>query len=258
MKKTLSPRGWVIMGLLLGAGVVLVARAPAHWLASGLASASDGRVQLLNASGTLWNGQAQLALSGGQDSVDAVSLPGRVQWSLKPSTSGLQLTVQASCCTPEPLQLLITPRWGAATLTVTDGASHWPAALLSGLGTPWNTLAPEGRLTLASTGLRIELSPQGAEISGRAQLEIQNFATRLSTLRPLGNYRVQMEGGVTPNFTLSTTSGPLEMNGTGQLRDKRLLFEGRAGAAPGKEDALSNLLNIIGRRDGAQSIITLG
>ncbi|MCY1531269.1 hypothetical protein D9M68_664890 [compost metagenome] len=37
-----------------------------------------------------------------------------------------------------------------------------------------------------------------------------------------------------------------------------LRFNGEASAAPGREDALSNLLNIIGRRDGARSIITLG
>ena len=35
-------------------------------------------------------------------------------------------------------------------------------------------------------------------------------------------------------------------------------FDGEASAAPGREDALSNLLNIIGRRQGARSLITLG
>ncbi|RYY92801.1 MAG: type II secretion system protein N, partial [Comamonadaceae bacterium] len=39
---------------------------------------------------------------------------------------------------------------------------------------------------------------------------------------------------------------------------RALRFDGEASAAPGREDALSNLLNIIGRRDGARSLITLG
>ena len=35
-------------------------------------------------------------------------------------------------------------------------------------------------------------------------------------------------------------------------------FAGEASAAPEREAALSNLLNIIGRRNGARSIITVG
>jgi general secretion pathway protein N len=37
-----------------------------------------------------------------------------------------------------------------------------------------------------------------------------------------------------------------------------LQFSGVASAAPDREAALSNLLNIIGRRNGARSIITIG
>ncbi len=38
----------------------------------------------------------------------------------------------------------------------------------------------------------------------------------------------------------------------------RLHFQGTASAAPEQQEALSNLLNIIGRRDGARSIIQVG
>jgi len=37
-----------------------------------------------------------------------------------------------------------------------------------------------------------------------------------------------------------------------------LRFRGTAKAAPGAEDALNNLLNIIGRRNGALSAISIG
>jgi general secretion pathway protein N len=39
---------------------------------------------------------------------------------------------------------------------------------------------------------------------------------------------------------------------------RRLRFAGEASAAPEREGALSNLLNIIGRRNGARSLISLG
>jgi general secretion pathway protein N len=35
-------------------------------------------------------------------------------------------------------------------------------------------------------------------------------------------------------------------------------FRGEAVAAPGDEPALNNLLNIIGRRNGARSVISIG
>jgi general secretion pathway protein N len=39
---------------------------------------------------------------------------------------------------------------------------------------------------------------------------------------------------------------------------QRLRFTGEASAAPEREAQLSNLLNIIGRRSGARSLISLG
>jgi general secretion pathway protein N len=57
---------------------------------------------------------------------------------------------------------------------------------------------------------------------------------------------------------LSTLQGPLQLQGQGQWLGKRLQFSGEASADPGSESALSNLLNIIGRRQGTRSLLTLG
>ena len=57
---------------------------------------------------------------------------------------------------------------------------------------------------------------------------------------------------------LSTIEGSMQLSGTGHWVGSRLRFEGVASAAPEHEAALANLLNIIGRRNGARSIITLG
>jgi general secretion pathway protein N len=62
--------------------------------------------------------------------------------------------------------------------------------------------------------------------------------------------------------TLATTSGPLQLSGSGQLlgagASQALRFRGTASAAPGSEAVLNNLLNIIGRRQGAQAVISIG
>lgn len=152
-----SAWGWALAGALLGALPALAVFAPAQWLASTVARASGGQVQLAQARGTVWNGSAQLVLTGGLDSQDAAALPGRLNWQLRPTWGGgVRALVRAACCTPEPLRLHVQPRWGGAQLTVQDNQSQWPAALLTGLGTPWNTLQLQGQLALHTSGLNAE------------------------------------------------------------------------------------------------------
>jgi general secretion pathway protein N len=57
---------------------------------------------------------------------------------------------------------------------------------------------------------------------------------------------------------LATRSGPLQLSGSGEWAAGRLRFRGQASAAPGFEAVLGNLLNIIGRRQGAVSLISIG
>jgi len=74
----------------------------------------------------------------------------------------------------------------------------------------------------------------------------------------MGSYRLRLDGGSPAVLRLSTLEGSLQLNGSGQWIGSRLRFEGVASAAPDRLDALSNLLNILGRREGARSIIKVG
>jgi general secretion pathway protein N len=87
---------------------------------------------------------------------------------------------------------------------------------------------------------------------------MQQLSTRLSTLRPLGSYRVRVQGGDTMAITLDTLEGSLQLTGSGQLLNGHVRFTGEASAAPDAEAALSNLLNILGQRQGAKSILKMG
>jgi general secretion pathway protein N len=92
------------------------------------------------------------------------------------------------------------------------------------------------------------------------RLQMLNAASRISTLPVLGHYEFAIQGG--PELTLALTSragSSLLLEGQGRWTPGRPIeFRGQASAAPGREEALSNLLNIIGRREGARSIIALG
>ncbi|HSH90479.1 MAG TPA: type II secretion system protein N [Ramlibacter sp.] len=250
--------GWAALGLVLGLLVALLAFAPAQWLAGMVHNATEGRVVLNDARGTIWNGSAQLLLTGGAGSTDALALPTRLDWRLRPRLNGVVARLESACCTSAPLVLRLRPRWGGVHLEMGDGQAQLPAAVLAGLGTPWNTLQLDGDLVLATQGLSVEWVEGRLSIAGRAELRAQRLSSRLSTLRPMGSYRITISGGDTPTLQLDTLEGSLQLSGTGQWVGSRLHFSGVATAAPERQDALSNLLNIIGRRSGARSIITLG
>jgi len=249
---------WAVAGLLLGLLPTLVLQAPAHWLALAAQRASGGQIVLAGAQGTLWDGSAQLQLTGGLGSSDALTLPGSVHWRLRPTWQGARAELSADCCTPAPVRLSAALGWGSAHIRVENGQSHWPAALLAGLGTPWNTVQLQGQLLLATTDLALTWARGRTEVGGRLQLDLLGMSSRLSTLRPIGSYRVSLQGGEATRLTLATLDGALRLSGSGQWVGRRLRFTGEATAAPGSEAVLANLLNIIGRRSGARSVITIG
>ncbi|MDQ2778353.1 MAG: type II secretion system protein N [Pseudomonadota bacterium] len=264
---------WAIGGALLGAFIALIVFAPATWLATLLRDTTGERLLLSDARGTVWRGSALLVLTGGPDSHSASALPGRLYWRLGLDGAAIGLRAQQDCCIDGELRLRLIPGIGRMRLELPGDAAqprtrpigHWPASWLVGLGTPWNTLQPSGTLQLSSPGLMLEQVQGRWRFSGQAVIELQSIASRVSTLPELGSYRVLIQGdanaGDAASLQLNTTSGALQLNGSGQwsgLAGSKLRFNGQASAAPGFEAALSNLLNIIGRRQGAVSVISIG
>jgi general secretion pathway protein N len=256
------PWRWAAGGGGLGLLVALVVFAPASWLAAAVERASDAHVRLADPRGTVWNGSAQLVLSGGAGSHDQTALPDRLDWRLRPGFSGgapaVSAELQARCCMALPWRASARPQWGGVVVTLSDGQARLPALLLAGLGTPWNTLQPEGELSLSTQSLVVEVNAGRVVMGGRAMLEAHAVSSRLSTLKPMGSYRVTLAGGSVTSLQVETLEGGLQLSGSGQWVGSRLRFDGVATAAPEYTDALSNLLNIIGRRDGVRSLIKVG
>ena len=252
---------WAVAGAALGLLLGLVAFAPAAWLAGAVASATGAQVRLAEPRGTLWHGNAQFVLSGGEGSREALALPGRLEWELNLTLRGLQVRLQAGCCTPAPLELTLTPAWRGFGLVVEDGSSEWPAGLLAGLGAPWNTVQPQGLLQFSSQRLSVEWIEGRASMRGSARLDALGMSSRLSTLRPVGSYRLSLAGSgsqAPPTLQLQTLEGSLNLSGNGQWTGTHWVFRGEASAAPEWESALGNLLNMVGRRQGAKSVISFG
>jgi general secretion pathway protein N len=256
---------WSIGGVLLGALVALVMFAPASWLARGVSSASNQHVLLADARGTVWSGSAVAVLTGGPGSRDASALPGRVEWTLGLKGLALELRARHACCLNGTTSLLLRPGFGRVSFALAPTAGwigQWPTAWLGGLGTPWNTMQMGGAVRLSSPGIAVE-SVQGRwNVRGRAEVDLIDVSSRVSTLETLGSYRLTLSGaagGAGPSeLTLSTQQGALQLSGNGTLGPGGVRFRGEARAGPGDEAALANLLNIIGRRDGARSVISIG
>jgi general secretion pathway protein N len=259
VRRKVSTVRWTVAGLLFGTVLAVVTWAPAQWLARAVQNMSQSQVRQEQPRGTVWNGTAQLALSGGSGSSDTVALPGFVTWRIRPAWGGLSVDLNASCCTPQPLKIAARAV-GLSGLHVelSDHQSSWPTSLLVGLGTPWNTLQLQGQLAVRSQGLTLDMTRDTMALAGQMQVDAKQVSSRLSTLKPMGSYRVTLQGGDTPTVQLQTLEGSLELSGTGQWVGSRLRFDGVATAQADRIEALSNLLNIIGRRNGARSIIKVG
>jgi len=258
--------GWNLAGALLGMLLAMVMFAPASWLARGVAAASNQQLLITETRGTVWNGSGMLVLTGGGGSRDASILPGRLSWSIGLRPSGLLLRASQACCLNGELQMLLQPGLGRFEITLSNQAdwlARWPAAWLAGLGTPWNTLQLGGSLRLSAHDLSLQFSQGLWRQSGQIELDLSNLSSRLSTLAPLGNYRLQIipdagNSGAS-SISLSTLDGALLLSGQGSLGGPgKTYFKGEAASAPGRETALNNLLNIIGRRQGARSVISIG
>ncbi len=241
-----------------GALGALIVFAPAAWLALGLQQISGGHVLLAEPQGSVWRGSAQLLLTGGQGSQDAASLPGRVSWTLRPAWNGARMALDLPCCAALPVQIALKPGWSQSILEVSPARVNLPAPWLSGLGAPWNTLDPQGQLALSNEALQVQWAAGRMRLEGQLTLDMMGMSSRLSTLSPLGDYRLSLGGGDVPTIALQTLKGALQLSGSGQVVGSRIRFSGEASAAPEQQDVLSNVLNIIGRRQGAKSLISLG
>lgn len=256
---------WAIAGSVMGALIGVVAYAPAAWLARSVASATGQRLVLSDARGTVWSGSAIVVLTGGPGSRDASSLPGRLDWTLRPGGGGFNLNLRQDCCLNQTVTLNIRPAGGGvgATLLPSQGwVGQWPAAWLGGLGTPFNTLQLGGAVRLSSPGFTLEFVQGRVRFDGRADIELTSASSRLSTIEPLGSYRLtiasQPSSPGSASLNLSTQDGPLQLSGTGVWSTGGVRFRGEAQAGANEQAGLDNLLNIIGRRSGARSVISIG
>lgn len=236
---------WLASGAAAVCATLLVL-APEDWVAPYAAQATQGRMRLVDAAGSLWQGSAVLALTPGADPAGAALLPGRIEWhtAFCPLLTGrLQLRLHQTEAMPDD----ITLNAGLRGAELSAGSAHLPASLLTGLGAPFNTLDLQADVHARWDDWRWF----GQNGFGHLSVTVDDAASRVSTIRPLGSYRVDIEAqGRQGTLALATLKGPLTLTGRGSLGGGGVSFAGQASATPETQDSLAGLLNLLGRPAG--------
>lgn len=229
---------------------MLLALFPAAWVTPQVAKATQGHVNFIDPQGSLWNGSATLMLAAGTDASGATVLPGRVEWQTAfwPLLTGrFHVSVRQTDAMPKPTTLDAT--WGGAKLSASDIAL--PAALLSGLGAPFNTLDLKGTVHVAWTEWHLIRK----NLFGRFDVTLNDMVSRVSQVKPLGSYRILLQAqGAASTLDLSTLKGPLLLSGHGTITANGTSFHGEASSAPQERDNLGGLLNLLGRPTGTGTV----
>jgi general secretion pathway protein N len=246
-----------LSGMRYGVGLALAAvfavaltvavRAPAAWVGDWLQA--QGRLRLIDARGTVWSGSALLGLSDGRQ---VMLVPGRLSWKigLAAIASGRVTADLSHPALSAPLAVSLT----AKSIALKAGQAELPAALLVALGAPFNTVRPGGALGLRWTDVEFK----GGVLAGNVQIDWREAQSALSTVAPLGSYRLQVTGaGDTARLQLDTLRGPLRLQGSGTVKGGRVSFKGLASADPEMRPALIGLIGVLGSRVGDQAVLAI-
>ena len=252
-----------VLAALLVLVITVLVIAPAQWAASALKTATAGRLELAEASGTVWNGSALLVLASSPDAgAPRATLPERLAWQLSPWSllvGQVDLTITHPSALTQP-RTVSAPAFGGGTTTLGATTVRVPASLLVGIGAPWNTIRPGGILLINWDRLQVDRQ----RLQGNISAEWQYASSALTPVSPMGHYKLQTNG-IWPGTQLDllTISGPLELKGNGTIPEGgRLRFTGRAqaiaGTDPGVKAQLTGLISLLGRRDGEGALLNFG
>ena len=248
---------WQLAGVVSIAFTVLMFF-PAAWIALALEQQTAGRLTLGDADGTLWRGSAFIGSAPSGSNPVTPLLPGRFSWRLSPMV--LLGSVDAELANTEALSQPISVTGNWHQWQVSPAAILLPAERLATLGAPLNTVQPSGQMRLSWEPMQLTQQNEKIEMAGAMNLEMNDVASRMSPIKPLGSYALALDWhGAQASVKLKTVKGPMLLGGSGMLHNGQLQFYGTARAEAGQEQGLANFLNLLGqrRKEGDKEVIAL-
>ena len=242
----MNKRWWLyaVFGLVFYL-LFLIIEMPAAWFAWGLNQYSHGAIRIDPLGGSMWGGKGRLVIYYPQ------TVPhdfGLTEWSINPFwllTGRIQLSLQAD--TPDR-QIKTTLAIAKGSLSIKDTDAAFPASFIGQFYPPATLIGPQGKVRISSSELIV--APEKME--GTAALEWQNAGSSLSSVQPLGDYRLNITGsGKVINLALITLRGDLEFTGQGQWQPQTGQVQINGTALPrAHANELDSLLKLIGTDQG--------
>ena len=228
-------------GLLFGLcvyAIALVVTAPASLIDGRLHNATNGRLRLAQAQGTLWSGSGQLEI---RDAGGRTGIAKAIAWNVRP---GSLLRGHLVCeVILDQTAKMFPVTVSLSRIELANADINLPASVL-GLGVP--KLAPLG-LTGDVLIHIARLSLARSAVEGTATLQWLAAGSTLTTVSPLGDYEVRLDGeGMTLHAYLRTIEGPLFLDGQGSWRQgTNPAFLANARINPPQQQQLAPLLRLI-------------
>lgn len=200
-------------GLGLAYAVALVATAPATLIDARLKEASEGRLRLAEARGTLWSGTGQLEI---RDERGRAGLAEQVRWRFLPTALlRARLGYEVGLDTA-PQAFPVALSW--SRIEIRNAEIGVPAAALGHLVPKLSTLGLTGNLSVHIG--RLSVGRSGTQ--GSATVQWRAAGSALSPVTPLGDYELRVSGdGPTVRTSLATLAGPLQLDGQGTWAEGR-------------------------------------
>lgn len=234
---------YIVLGLFFYC-IFLVAGLPASWFAWGLNRYAQGKLQLDPVAGTLWSGNGRLIVYYPQSTPHDF---GKIEWRVNPVwllSGQVNLRLRAKSSDRQVDGVL---RFGGDFIQVLDAEISLPATTVSALYAPVGLISPQGQVSLRTERLRI-----GDDLNGTAEIQWRNASSALSSVQPLGTYRLHINGaGETAALQLDTVQGVLELTGKGMWHAKTGQLQLNGAALPRERAGeLESLLKLMGNDQG--------
>lgn len=208
---------------------------------------TNGYINIINSSGSIWNGSGSLMFSTKFKEIISTVLQGKIKWRIEFFSlfrGILRIHVFHRNMIPNNIVIEMTMN----SFFLSKGIISVPIYILNGLGSPFNTLNLHGNMQFIWTDCRIF----NKNIFGNLSIILKNISSSISSVKPLGSYKVFLKN-YNKNissiiFFISTYKGPLIINGEGLISSGSILFNGIAKCSPKYINNLSSLLNLIGKQ----------
>lgn len=234
--------GWRAFTLFAIAFVVmLVITAPASLLAKVAEGASGGKFVLANATGTVWNGGARPSIRQRSGNLLAME---QLHWDVAvlPLFTGKVIVLLEWDNVAQAQPMVATA--SLSQIELRNVVIPLQAEFLGELTPVLQPAQLSGQMQIRSE--QFTFSRQG--LNGRAVADWLNAGSVMSSVNPLGSYRINFTGaGENLDVSLMTISGALLLEGNGKVMGSQgFRFQLTARAAPESKGKLDELINNFG------------